>query len=605
MELEEILSKLLKLKKTRRGWTACCPAHSDRNPSLSINEDNEKILMFCHAGCSFEEIIQALEQEETKPIEANHFQGRIADDFKKIVATYDYVDERGELLFQAIKFDPKSFAFKQPNKDKGWIWTLKGARRVPYHLPEILQARESKKPVFICEGEKDADNLRTNFGLTATTTALGSNGWTPAYADYFKDLDVIILPDNEIAGQKYATAIASSLTNLATSVKIVNLPNLTNKGDVSDWIQNGGNKAELINLIKKTSSAIVKSTVRQKANSELVNFFIVKLVRDVIKEAKAKPIPKMLFGELWFEGEICILFADANVGKSILAVQIGNSITKAIPIDNFKLGVAAQKVLYFDFELTERQFSLRYCEQNVDKIINEYDFSENFSRAEINPDGDFGRVKFEDALFSNLESYLAKSDIKIVIIDNLTYLKSDTEQAKDASSLMQKLKSIKNKFDLSVLVLAHTPKRHLSREISINDLAGSKMLMNFCDSAFSIGKSFADEKVRYIKQIKERNTEKIYGSDNVVNCRISKNKNFLSFQITGCGSEREHLASKNSRVLEDEIEIAKSLSRQGNSQRAIAKKMNLSVGKVNGLLNSSITSSDSDIQSVQTAHKFS
>ncbi len=287
-----------------------------------------------------------------------------------------------------------------------------------------------------------------------------------------------------------------------------------------------------------------------------------------------------------------------------MAVQIADSITNGNPIGNFKLGIKAQKVLYFDFELTERQFSLRYSEQDADKIINEYDFSENFSRAEINPDGDFGKVKFEDALFTNLELYLAKSDIKIVIIDNLTYLKSDTEQAKDASVLMQKLKSVKNKFDLSVLVLAHTPKRDLSREISINDLAGSKMLMNFCDSAFSIGKSITDEKIRYIKQIKERNCEKIYGSDNVVVCRVSKNDNFLSFQVTGYGAERDFLISKSSRMIEDEIEMAKSLSRQGDSQRTIAEKMNLSVGKVNGLLKHPVTCKDSDVQNVQNVHPF-
>ena len=88
-------------------------------------------------------------------------------------------------------------------------------------------------------------------------------------------------------------------------------------------------------------------------------------------------------------------------------------------------------------------------------------------------------------------------------------------------------------------------------------------------------------------------------------CRISKDDNFLSFQITGYGMERDHLFSKNPRNIEDEIEMAKSLSRQGDSQRAIAEKMSLSVGKVNGLLNHPEVSKDSDVQSVQSVHPFS
>ena len=83
---------------------------------------------------------------------------------------------------------------------------------------------------------------------------------------------------------------------------------------------------------------------------ESKGLFTVKTASRWIEQAKTRPIPKMLFGEFWFEGELCILFADTNLGKSILAVQIGNSISKGEPIHGFRLEASQQKILYFDFE---------------------------------------------------------------------------------------------------------------------------------------------------------------------------------------------------------------------------------------------------------------
>lgn len=94
-----------------------------------------------------------------------------------------------------------------------------------------------------------------------------------------------------------------------------------------------------------------------------------------------------------------------------------------------------------------------------------------------------------------------------MIIDNIIYLKDETEKAKFALPLMKDLQRLKNKYGLSILALAHTPKRDLSKSITRNDLQGSKMLINFCDSSFSIGESSTDKNIRYLKQIKARNTE--------------------------------------------------------------------------------------------------
>ena len=162
-----------------------------------------------------------------------------------------------------------------------------------------------------------------------------------------------------------------------------------------------------------------------------------------MEQSNAKPIPKMLFGQFWYEGELCILFADSNLGKSILAVQIGNSISRNEPVKPFKLEAWPQQILYFDFELADKQFEARY---SVD-FASHYRFSGGFLRAELDPSADIppGFINFDAFLHHQLEELIINSDSKILIIDNLTYLRSETERAKDALPLMKHLKSLKTK----------------------------------------------------------------------------------------------------------------------------------------------------------------
>jgi len=213
--------------------------------------------------------------------------------------------------------------------------------------------------------------------------------------------------------------------------------------------------------------------------------FLVKEASIWIEEAKHRPIPKMLFSEFWHEGELCILFADTNTGKSILAVQIGNSIATGEPIEGFIFEAEKQKVLYLDFELSDKQFEIRYSNNYDDH----YSFSDYFFRAEIDPEADVPESKFEETLYASMETAIKETESRILIVDNITYLKSETEKAKDALPLMKHLKALKTKFNLSILALAHTPKMEASKPINKNHLQGSKMLINFCDSSFAIGES--------------------------------------------------------------------------------------------------------------------
>lgn len=273
---------------------------------------------------------------------------------------------------------------------------------------------------------------------------------------------------------------------------------------------------------------------------------------DAMLRAATQPVPKMLFSEFWHEHEVCFLFADTGLGKSILAVQIADSITRGQPVPGFKMESQPQPVLYLDFELSEKQFQNRYSE-NYQK---NYRFSPFFYRSEFDRNKivtDSGEI--EDALRSDIEGAIAEYGVRVVIIDNLTWLRTQTETATDALPLMKYLKTLQRQYSLSILVLGHTPKIAETRPISVNDLSGSKMLMNFVDSAFALGRSHKDGSARYLKQVKVRACEAVYHAQNVVAVRIEKHDNFTGFHVIGFGPESEHLRPL--KEIEEEINLQK------------------------------------------------
>lgn len=327
--------------------------------------------------------------------------------------------------------------------------------------------------------------------------------------------------------------------------------------------------------IKLTEGATLEDIIQPKS------YFKVKTANEWIEESKKKPVPKMLFDEFWHEGEICILFANTGVGKSILSVQIGESIARGEAITGFRLEANPQPVLYFDFELSDKQFENRYSEN----YTNHYDFSDNFLRCEIDSDFVYPEdFDYEDHLFTNFEQIISEKEVPVIIVDNVTWLSNENEKSKFVGPLMKTLKALKSKFGLSILVLAHTPKRDLTKPITINDISGSKLFANFTDSSFAIGQSFQDDKTKYIKQIKERNKPKKYGAENVVICRINNSLNFTKFEFVDLGKERDHLRelTENDRAQRDQ-EIL-NLSQQGFPNTQIADKLSCNEKTVRNVL---------------------
>lgn len=177
---------------------------------------------------------------------------------QRVVATYRYTDEQGTVLYRVLRWGPqKTFVQNPPDGKGGWITgkgCMDGVRRVPYWLNEWLW--HSDRTLFIAEGEKDVDRLRS-LGLLATCNVAGAGNWLPVdkenaaeFVAHFRGRTVIVLPHNDDAGRSHADDIVRSLLPVAAEIKVVELPELPPKGDVSDWLDAGGDKDALLALIE-------------------------------------------------------------------------------------------------------------------------------------------------------------------------------------------------------------------------------------------------------------------------------------------------------------------------------------------------------------------
>lgn len=272
---DDVAAKLENAVEQGSGWLASCPAHEDLQASLSIHDGEKGIVVKCHAGCTQSEVIDALKDIDAWPRYKKR-QQKIGN--KEITATYDYFNDTGDLVFQVVRFHPKSFAQRRPDGEGNWVWGLTAGtycrkagkgdwrkKKNNQQIPDGYEAKEFKavsrlpiynlstvannadRGIFVVEGEKDAENLSAH-DLVVTTFVRGTGKWRKEYAQWFRGRDVFLLPDNDDAGRNGMRKVASELVKVARSVRIIYLPGLPEKGDVSDWLA----QDDLVTYDKKT-----------------------------------------------------------------------------------------------------------------------------------------------------------------------------------------------------------------------------------------------------------------------------------------------------------------------------------------------------------------
>ena len=233
--IDVVLGRFAGVKPHGKGWMVQCPAHDDRHASLKVDVDADgRVLLHCFAGCTVEKIVDAIGL--SLPDLFDHDESQNGG--RQIVDTYDYVDESGAIVFQVVRFAPKDFRQRRPDGNGGWVWNLRAVPRpLPlYGLPDVLAAVRDGRAVWIVEGERHADLLRSR-GRVATTSAMGAGKWNRAYADTLAGAArVFVLPDDDEVGRVHAEQIAQSLQGRVTEIKIVSLfPTGETKRDVVDF----------------------------------------------------------------------------------------------------------------------------------------------------------------------------------------------------------------------------------------------------------------------------------------------------------------------------------------------------------------------------------
>ncbi len=265
-----------------------------------------------------------------------------SDGQRRIVAAYDYRDEASDLLYQAVRYRPKGFTQRQPDDSGGWIWNIKDVRLVLYRLPELLAA-DPAATVFIPEGEKDVENLWT-LGFVATCNAMGAGKWRAEYNAFLRGRHVVILPDNDKAGADHARTVASALTGIAASVKVLNLPGLPDKGDVSDWLTMGGT-AERLTALADAAPEYAPETAPVSRDRDTAGFRF-----STLDDLLAEPEEEVAY--VWERtlpaGGISICAAKPKVGKSTFVRNLVVAILRGTPF--FGRAITSGSVVYLCLE---------------------------------------------------------------------------------------------------------------------------------------------------------------------------------------------------------------------------------------------------------------
>jgi hypothetical protein len=465
--VERLLSSLPNPKRAGKGWSARCPAHEDRRASLSIGEGNEgRALVHCHAGCKPEAICAAvgltvadlMPTADKLPTPAKPTAKAKRAGKARIVAQYDYRDEAGNVVFQAVRYKPKDFKQRKPDSKGGWTWSVKGVRVVPYRLPELLA--EPARLAVVAEGEKDCDNL-ARIDVLATTNAGGAGKWTAEHSEFLRGRRVVVLPDNDKAGRDHAQQVAQSLQGIAESVQIVELPGLPEKGDVSDWIaahSDTREPADIHAILEHLAKAAPIWTPAMKPEPGPILTCLADVEPRAVSWLWAGRIPL---------GRITLLVGRPGEGKSFLTTDAAARVTKGTPWPDGSICPQGSVILISAEDDPADTIRPRLDAHCAD--VRRVHLLSAVRR--VNGDGQYERqITLADV--DSIEAALLKlPDCKLIVVDPIgSFLGGGTDAHRDneVRGVLGPIAKLAEKHGPAVLVVAH---RRKSAGITADDLA--------------------------------------------------------------------------------------------------------------------------------------
>ena len=492
MTLTDFLSRLQNIKDVGGGkYTARCPNpdHEDKHNSFCVAQGNKGIVCYCQAGCDKNGCLAGMGLSMKDLFDENKSPPTGASGKREIEKISDYVDANGKLLFQSIRYRGKGFSQRRsdPAKPGYWIYNLQGVTPVIYNLPAVLAAVKDNKPVYVVEGEKDADALIAK-GLVATCNPMGAGKWRDSYSEVLTDAYVYILPDNDTPGKNHAQAVAKSLHGKAKGIKICDLtkelPSLPEKGDVSDFLamiptdeQKSRFEQVVKNAVKYTGepSPAPQQTTGGTSTLETIS-------AQELAAAELPPLLEIVKGFL-VQG-LSLLCAPSKYGKSWLALALCLFVAMGMPFLTFP--TVKSGVLYLALEDGHRRLKKR-----MRQILGDTPPPEGFDLATKAQTVDGG-------LCGQITDYLKrKPGTGLIVVDVLQRVRSSGGRNSNAYALdysdMTALKDLADAHNICILVLHHVRKMPDKADV-YNTISGTGGLMGCADTIYIIHKKSREDK---------------------------------------------------------------------------------------------------------------
>lgn len=385
---------------------------------------------------------------------------------QRVTGRFDYLNAEGELAFYKERLEPardgkraKEFIIKKPDGKPG-----QNCSPLLYRLPDIVSAPEGS-PVFFTEGEKHADRL-ASWGLVATTLPHGSaSNWRDTYAVHLVGKNIIVLPDNDEPGQRYAATICNALHSIAGWIKVVELPGLQLKGDILDWcITCGNDRDRLLQIIDVTPEW--KPTILEVCSKKPANDIdSTALVLRTGRELRAMNIKiEWLVAGVIPRNSVILLYGRGGIGKTTLAMQLADAIDQGKEI--FGMETVKTQVIVVDFENSLAVLSERAKRTAVDGVL--------FCDSSLSP------PSLDKADWEAYRALLGRYPGALFIFDTLRSAHGGDENNSETMSLiMRRMRELRDA-GATVILLHHTPKGN-DRQFK-----GSGAIFDLCDQTLAL-----------------------------------------------------------------------------------------------------------------------